>query len=91
MATGSAPGQRAALRSQVGHPLRTPFYGGVRAGIGDCPSGAEGIRTQIPLSPLPLSGVGTEKWVGSIDSAPEGRVVPAAVGIGRVPGTWRLA
>ena len=59
--------------------------------MGGCPSGAEGIRTQIPLSPLPLSGVGTEKWVGSIDSAPKGRVVLDAEGIGRVAAPWRVA
>ena len=91
VATGSTPGQRAALRSQDGHPLRTPIYGGCQiGGLGGDPFGAEVIRTRGPLSPLPLS-----VWVlrGGWDPCfvRLGVVWCSRVRVGRVPGMRWLA
>lgn len=54
-----------------GHPLKNPpFAGEPDRGVSGYPSGAERIRTRLPLFPLPLLGAVIGKWTGSTFAAP---------------------
>ena len=68
-----------------GHPLKNPpFTGESDRGVSGYPSGAERIRTRLPLFPLPLLGAVIGKWAGSTFAA------PGCVGVlaGRLPGAF---
>ena len=77
-------GSQGVAVSTVGHPLKNPpFTGESDRGVWGYPSGAERIRTRLPLFPLPLLGAVIGKWAGSTFAA------PGCVGVlaGRLPPT----